>query len=169
MKKHLIFFVLLLSAFSIHAEGIKLACSSYQPTCTNCSEYQTLFPIEEFSKDSGSLDIEADQSEILNESYHLTGDVKVKSSSIVLAADDVLVNSADDSTVATGNVRFQDQTYLITSDSLSANRDGNLTLPVATVELSAELTSTSSAARTMDEDLTSTSPVRWYVSFNISL
>ena len=78
MKKHLIFFVLLLSAFSIHAEGVQLTCSPYQPTCTNCPEYQTLFPIEEFSKDSGSLDIEADHSEILNETYHLTGDVKVK-------------------------------------------------------------------------------------------
>ena len=132
MKKHLIFFVLLLSAFSIHAEGVKLACSPYQPTCTNCPEYQTLFPIEEFSKDSGSLDIEADQSEILNETYHLTGDVKVKSTSLVLAADDVLVNSADDSTVATGNVRFQDQTYLITSDSLSAKRDDDTLIATAT-------------------------------------
>jgi len=132
MKKHLIFFVLLLSAFSIHAEGVKLACSPYQPTCTNCPEYQTLFPIEEFSKDSGSLDIEADQSEILNETYHLTGDVKVKSTSLVLAADDVLVNSADNSTVANGNVRFQDQTYLITSDSLSAKRDGDTLIATAT-------------------------------------
>ena len=132
MKKHLIFFVLLLSAFSIHAEGVKLACSPYQPTCINCPEYQTLFPIEEFSKDSDSLDIEADQSEILNETYHLTGDVKVKSTSLVLAADDVLVNSADESTVATGNVRFQDQTYLITSDSLSAKKDGGTLIATAT-------------------------------------
>ena len=132
MKKHLIFFVLLLSAFSIHAEGVNLTCAPYQPSCTNCPEYQTLFPIEEFSKDSGSLDIEADQSEILNETYHLTGDVNLKSESFVLAADDVRVNSADDSTVATGNVRFQDQTYLITSDSLSAKKDGDKLLATAT-------------------------------------
>ena len=132
MKKHLIFFVLLLSAFSIHAEGVKLTCAPYQPSCTNCPEYQTLFPIEEFSKDPGSLDIEADQSEILNETYHLTGDVNLKSESFVLAADDVKVNSFDDSTVATGNVRFQDQTYLITSDSLSAKRDGDTLIATAT-------------------------------------
>jgi LPS-assembly protein len=132
MKKHLIFFVLLLSAFSIHAEGVKLTCTPYQPTCTNCPEYQTLFPIEEFSQDSSSLDIEADQSEILNETYHLTGDVKVKSTSLVLAADDVQVNSADESTIAAGNVRFQDQTYLITSDSLSAKRDGDIFIATAT-------------------------------------
>ena len=132
MKKHLVFFVLLLSAFSIHAEGVKLTCTPYQPSCTNCPEYQTLFPIEEFSQDPGSLDIEADQSEILDETYHLTGDVKVKSTSLILAADDVLVNSADDSTVATGNVRFQDQTYLITSDSLSAKRDNDSLIATAT-------------------------------------
>jgi LPS-assembly protein len=132
MKKHLIFFVLLLSAFSLQAEGVKLSCTPYQPTCTNCPEYQTLFPIEEFSQDSGSLDIEADQSEILNETYHLTGDVKVKSKSLVLAADDVRVNSADESTIATGNVRFQDQTYLITSDSLSAKKDNGKLIATAT-------------------------------------
>ena len=90
----------MLSAFSIHAEGVKLTCTPYQPSCTNCPEYQTLFPIEEFSQDPGSLDIEADQSEILDEVYHLTGDVNLKSESFVLAADDVRVNSADDSTVA---------------------------------------------------------------------
>ena len=132
MKKHLVFFVLLLSAFSIHAEGVKLTCTPYQPSCTNCPEYQTLFPIEEFSQDPGSLDIEADQSEILNEIYHLTGDVNLKSESFVLSADDVKVNSADDSTVASGNVRFQDQTYLITSDSLSAKKDGDTLLATAT-------------------------------------
>jgi len=122
----------MLSAFSIHAEGVKLTCTPYQPSCTNCPEYQTLFPIEEFSQDPGSLDIEADQSEILNEIYHLTGDVNLKSESFVLSADDVKVNSADDSTVASGNVRFQDQTYLITSDSLSAKKDGDTLLATAT-------------------------------------
>ena len=121
-----------MSAFSIHAEGVKLTCAPYQPSCTNCPEYQTLFPIEEFSKDPGSLDIEADQSEILNETYHLTGNVNLKSESFVLAADDVLVNSADNSTLASGNVRFQDQAFLITSDSLSANRDGDTLIATAT-------------------------------------
>jgi len=132
MKKHLIFFVLLLSAFSIHAEGVKLACSPYKPTCTNCPEYQTLFPIEEFSQDSGSLDIEADQSEILNETYHFSGDVELKSKALFLAADDIEVNSTSNSTLAKGNVKFQDQTYLITSDSLSAKRDDDTLIATAT-------------------------------------
>ena len=88
--------------------------------------------LRNFHKTPGSLDIEADQSEILNEIYHLTGDVNLKSKSFVLSADDVKVNSADDSTAASGNVRFQDQTYLITSDSLSAKKDGDTLLATAT-------------------------------------
>ena len=65
MKKHLIVSILALSAFSIQADGVNLTCAPYQPLCINCPEYQTLFPLEEFSNDSESLDIEADQSEII--------------------------------------------------------------------------------------------------------
>ena len=65
MKKYLIFLVLILSHFSVYAEGVKLSCIPNEPACVNCSEYQTLFPIEEFSTNTDSLDIEADQSEIL--------------------------------------------------------------------------------------------------------
>ena len=71
MKKHLIVSILALSAFSIQADGVNLTCTPYQPLCTNCPEYQTLFPLEAFSNDSESLDIEADKSEIIaNEVYH---------------------------------------------------------------------------------------------------
>ena len=127
MKKYLIFLVLVLSHFSIHAEGIKLSCLPDSAICTNCPDYQTLFPVEEFSSDIGSLDIEADESEILNDKYHLIGNVEVKSDDLFLAADDINVDSSNNSTVAQGNVRFQDQSYLITSDSLSASRnDGEL-------------------------------------------
>ena len=90
MKSNLFFLFLLFSSFSIQAEGVKLTCAPSQPICENCPDYQTLFPIEEFSKVSGSLDIEADESEILsNQTYHLIGDVKVKSNEFILAADDV--------------------------------------------------------------------------------
>ncbi len=123
MKKHLILSILALSAFSIQADGINLTCTPYQPLCTNCPAYQTLFPLETLSKDSESLDIEADKSEIIENKYHLSGDVELKSDSYFLAADDVEVFISDNSTLAQGNVRFQDKTYLITSDLLSAKKD----------------------------------------------
>jgi len=123
MKKYLIFLVLILSHFSIHAEGVKISCFPNEPACINCPEYQTLFPIEEFSTNTDSLDIEADQSEMLEGKYLLNGNVEVNSEKLYLAADDVEVSSTDNSLLATGNVRFQDEAYLITGDLLSATRD----------------------------------------------
>jgi len=123
MKKYLIFLVLILSHFSTYAEGVKLSCIPNSPTCVNCSEYQTLFPIEEFSSNTESLDIEADNSDLLSDKYLLNGNVEVSSSNLFLAADDVEVNSVDKSLLATGKVKFQDASYLIISDSLSATRD----------------------------------------------
>ena len=128
MKKHLIVSILALSAFSIQADGLNLTCAPYQPLCVNCPEYQTLFPLEIFSNNSESLDIEADQSEITaNEAYQFSGNVELKSDSYFLAADDIEVFTSDNSTQAKGNVRFQDDTYLITGDLLSAKKvDGEL-------------------------------------------
>ena len=123
MKKYLIFLVLILSHFSVNAEGVKLSCIPNEPVCQNCSNFQTLFPLEEFSTNTESLDIEADESEILDGTYLLNGDVEINSESLYLAADNVEVSSINDEILATGNVRFQDEAYLISSDLLSATRD----------------------------------------------
>ncbi|MDB4026321.1 LPS assembly protein LptD [Candidatus Thioglobus sp.] len=125
MKKYLIFLVLILSHFSIHAEGVKLSCIPNEPACLNCAEHQTLFPLEEFSSNTGSLDIEADNSKILSDKYLLNGNVEVNSDKLFLAADDVEVSTVNKSLLATGDVRFQDEAYLITGDSLTATRDEN--------------------------------------------
>ena len=125
MKKYLIFLVLILSHFSVNAEGVKLSCISNEPSCLNCAEYQTLFPLEEFSSNTGSLDIEADNSEILSDKYLLNGNVEVNSDKLFLAADDVEVSTVNKSLLATGDVRFQDESYLITGDLLTATRDEN--------------------------------------------
>ena len=125
MKKYLIFLVLILSNLSTHAEGIKLICVSNELSCENCSKYQTLFPIEKFSSDSEKLDIEADQSELLEDKYLLKGNVEVNSENLYIAADDVEVSPVNNSMLAKGNVRFQDKSYLTSSDALSATRDSD--------------------------------------------
>ena len=122
MKKSLIFVVLLLAHLSINAEGVELNCSPAQALCDNCPEYQTLFPVKQFSENTGALDIEADKSEILEEKYLLSGNVEVNSENLYLSADDVEVSSSDSSILATGNVKFQDELYLISSNYLSASR-----------------------------------------------
>ena len=132
MKKFLIFVILMLGHFSISAEGVNLNCSPTQPLCDNCPEYQTLFPLEQFSDSSGALDIEADESEILEEKYLLSGNVEVNSESLFLSANNVEVSSTDSSILATGNVKFQDESYLITSDYLSAAREDENLIATAT-------------------------------------
>ena len=124
MKYYLVLLVLISSSL-VQADGVKLSCSSEETLCLNCPEYQTLFNIEEFSKDTGSLDIESDSSEILSDKYLLNGNVEVNSESLFLAADEVEISTVDNSLLASGDVRFQDQSYLITSDLLSATRDEN--------------------------------------------
>ena len=100
MKKHLIVSILVLSAFSIQADGVNLTCTPYQPLCVNCPAYQTLLPLSKHLPiTSESLDIEADESEIIsNETYHFSGNVKLKSDSYFLAAEDVEVSTSDNST-----------------------------------------------------------------------
>ena len=123
MKNSLIYIVLMLAHFSANAAGVDLSCSPTQPACNNCPEYQTLFPVETFSENTGALDIEADESQILDEKYLLSGNVEVNSESLYLSANDVEVSAANSSLLATGNVKFQDDSYLITSDLLSASRE----------------------------------------------
>ena len=79
----LFFLVLILSHFSVYAEGVKLSCIPNSSACANCSEYQTLFPIEELSSNTESLDIEADNSEILSDKYLLNGNVEVNSDKLL--------------------------------------------------------------------------------------
>ena len=132
MKKSLIFVIIMLAHISTKAEGDDLSCSSTQPLCDNCPEYQTLFPVEQFSENTGALDIEADESEIFEEKYLLSGNVEVNSESLFLSANNVEVSSTDSSILATGNVKFQDESYLITSNYLSASREDENLIATAT-------------------------------------
>jgi LPS-assembly protein len=122
----------MLAHIPIKAEGVDLRCSSTQTLCDNCPEYQTLFPLEQFTENTGALDIEADESEILKEKYLLSGNVKVNSESLFLSANNVEVSSTDSSILATSNVKFQDGSYLITSNYLSASREDEDLIATAT-------------------------------------
>ena len=124
MKKYLLVFIFLISSFSIYAEGINLNCSPDETKCLNCGENKTLFPLRDFSKDIDSLDVVADESEIINsDTYHFYGDVELKSNVHILSADDIEVSSTNESALASGNVKFQDNAFLISSDELQFKKD----------------------------------------------
>lgn len=116
MKRHLIFTTLILSTTFIHADISGL----------NCSEYQTLFPIEKFSSTTAGLEIEADQSEITqNNDYLLTGNATVKSNSHFLSADEINISKSNQSTLAKGNAKFQDEQFLITGNQIFAKKQND--------------------------------------------
>ena len=116
-----------MSANLIRAEGINLTCVPYK-SCINCPEYQTLFPIQKLSGDLTSIEVEADRSEISqnnNNEYLLSGNVKLKSGDYLLSADEVKYSGSDESTLAEGNIEYQDTEYLITGDSFNAIKENN--------------------------------------------
>jgi LPS-assembly protein len=124
MKKYLFVFVSLISSFSVMADGIDLNCSVDSIQCLDCGKNDTIFPLTAFSRELDSLDIEADESEVIdNDTYHFIGEVKLKSNTHVLSADDVKVSTINDSTVASGNVQFQDNAFLISSDKLQVKKE----------------------------------------------
>ena len=116
MKRYLIFTTLILSNTLINADISGL----------NCPEYQTLFPLEKFTSNTQGLEIEADQSEInQNNNYLLTGNATVKSNSHFLAADEIIISKSDQSTLAKGNVKFQDERFLITGHQIFAKKQND--------------------------------------------
>ena len=132
MKRLLIFFTLILSNFSINAEEVKLNCSPKLTDCNNCGEYGLIFPLEEFSNNSSGLDVEADESQIIDGNYILSGNVTVASDKLFLSGDSVEVSSDDDTLMASGKVKFQDDVYLISGDSLSAIQENDEIIASAT-------------------------------------
>ena len=116
MKRYLIFTTLILSNTLINADISGL----------NCPEYQTLFPLEKFTSNTQGLEIEADQSEInQNNNYLLTGNATVKSNSHFLAADEISISKSDQSTLAKGNAKFQDERFLITGNQIFAKKQND--------------------------------------------
>ena len=132
MKKYIVFLIVFFIHLSANANGVNLSCALDQNLCDRCPEYQTIFPVEKFSENIGALDIEADESEIIEEKYLLSGNVEINSQNLFLSANDVEVSSADSSILATGDVRFQDDSYLIMSDYLSAAREDDNLVATAT-------------------------------------
>jgi len=126
MKRHLIFVILFLSSFASYSEESKVICSPYKPDCINCPEFTTLFPLEEFGDGLESLDIEADNSEMSeSNSYYFSGNVKLRAPAHFLSADEVHYNQESELTSATGNVKFQDDTFVMSSDKLTSQMIDN--------------------------------------------
>ena len=127
-----------MSASLIHAEGVnltkvkQLTCQQYYPVCQTCTGNEWLLPLEKFSNLTDTLEVEADESEVIDkDNYLFTGNVKLKSNSHFLSADKINISKTDQSSTAFGNVEYQDNNFLLTGDELILNKeDDGLTINV---------------------------------------
>ena len=132
MKKNLIFTILLMSVTLIHAEGVnltedkQLTCQQYYPICETCTKDQFLLPFNKFSSDPDTLEVESDESEIIdNDNYLISGNVVLKSDSHFLSADKIKISVTDQSSKSSGNVKYQDKNFFLISDQLDIQKEND--------------------------------------------
>ena len=121
-----------MSVSLIHAEGVnltkvkQLTCQQYYPSCETCTKNQFLLPFAKFSNLTDTLEFEADESEIIdNDNYLITGNVELKSDSHFLSADKVEISKTDQSSKASGNVKYQDMNLFLISDELNIQKEND--------------------------------------------
>ena len=121
-----------MSVSLIHAEGVnltkvkQLTCQQYYPVCQTCTNNQWLLPFEKFSSLTDTLEVESDESEVIDkDNYLITGNVVLKSDSHFLSADKVEVSITDESSKSSGNVKYQDKNFLLTSDQLDIQKEND--------------------------------------------
>lgn len=126
MKRFLFFACSFFYFFQVQAEGVNLidsnlkVCNQTYFLCEICSYDSNLFPLVKFSRSNDALEIEADNSEITNQSdYLITGNVSILSHENFLTADKVIVSSENNSSTASGSVTYQDSNFLLTGDEIN--------------------------------------------------
>ncbi len=118
MKKQLALSTIVLLSGVINAQGIILSCA----------QEPLLFPKQTLSTDTESLDVLADRSEISKkDNYLLTGNVSLNSSQYYLAADTINIQKSSKTSMASGNVKFQDDELMFTGNKATVKKQGDTT------------------------------------------
>ena len=132
MKKYLLFSFFLLHSYTVQGTGINLeqgkilTCSEIFNACPACTDNQWLLPFEKFSNSADAIEVEADQSDIIDkDNYLITGNVRLTTDSHFLAADSVRISKTDKTSKASGNVKYQDEHFLFTSDELNVRKEND--------------------------------------------
>ncbi len=118
MQKQLVLYSLFtLLSSTINAEGLVL----------NCQNNALLFPKQTLSDKTKDFDVQADYSEVIKGHYLLKGDVSLNSSAYFLSADEISINKSSKTSNATGHVKFQDKTLMLTGDKAVIKKQGDVT------------------------------------------
>jgi len=116
MKKQLALSTIVLLSGVINAQGVILSCT----------QEPLLFPKQTLSTDNESLDVLADRSEISKkDNYLLTGNVSLNSSQYYLAADTINIQKSSKVSMASGNVKFQDDELMFTGNKATVKKQGD--------------------------------------------
>ncbi|MEO1890948.1 MAG: LPS assembly protein LptD [Candidatus Thioglobus sp.] len=102
---------------------------AYTPgVALSCTQESLLFPKQTLSTDTESLDVLADRSEISKkDNYLLTGNVSLNSSQYYLAADTINIQKSSKTSMASGNVKFQDDELMFTGNKATVKKQGDTT------------------------------------------
>lgn len=93
----------------------------------DCKDDSLLFPKQQFSTDPDNLTITANHSEIdQNNRYLLSGDVSLVSNKFYVSADEITLNKTNKSSSSTGDVRFQNDELMFTSDDAVLVQKGDI-------------------------------------------
>jgi lipopolysaccharide assembly outer membrane protein LptD (OstA) len=132
VKKYLLFYLFLLHPFTAQGAGVNLeqgkilTCNKMYSACPTCIDNQWLLPFEKFSNSADSIEVEADKSEIIDkDNYLITGNVILRNDSHFLSADKVRISKTDKSSNASGNVKYQDKHFFVTSDELNVHKEND--------------------------------------------
>lgn len=118
MQKQLVLYSLFtLLSSTINAEGLVL----------NCQNNVLLFPKQTLSDKTKDFDVQADYSEVIKGHYLLKGNVSLNSSAYFLSADEISINKSSKTSNATGHVKFQDNTLMLTGDKAVIKKQGDVT------------------------------------------
>jgi len=118
VQKQLVLYSLFtLLSSTINAEGLVL----------NCQNNALLFPKQTLSDKTKDFDVQADYSEAFKGHYLLKGNVSLNSSAYFLSADEISINKSSKASSATGHVKFQDNTLMLTGDKAVIKKQGEVT------------------------------------------
>jgi len=110
------------SYLSVTTEG------SSKGVVLSCGKSSLLFPRQTLSTDTESLDVLADRSEISKkDNYLLTGNVSLNSSQYYLAADTINIQKSSKTSMASGNVKFQDDELMFIGNKAVIKKQDDIT------------------------------------------
>ena len=91
--------------------------ASAQGAELSCWQNKLFFAKHNFSTDINVLDISADNSQLVNNIYKLSGNASIKSNKYHLSADKIDIDRINKTSIASGNVEFQDDDLMLISEN----------------------------------------------------